>query len=97
MCLNCVLLLPLCTDFYSPGHYVTPYDGGSSQIITQPISSTQQVAVSCTSAYDISQAQAMYTQQLAANHRSQVNKLAAASTARACPEIVSYLSNGSLL
>lgn len=67
-------------------------------MITQPsLSTTQQVAaigsVSATSAYDISQAQALYTQQLAANHRSsQVNKLAAASpTTRACPEIVSQL------
>ena len=66
-------------------------------MITQPsLSSTQQVtaigSVPITSAYDISQAQALYTQQLVANHRSQVNKLAAASpSTRACPEIVSSM------
>ena len=76
---------------------MTPFDGGSSQVITQPSLSAattpQQVSaigsVPITSAYDISQA--LYTQQLVANHRSQVNKLAAASpSTRACPEIVSY-------
>ena len=88
----------------SPGHYVTPFDTGSSQVITQPMSTTQQVAavgsIPSTSGYEISQAQSLYTQQIAANHRAQqVNKLSTASpTTRACPEIVSGDKfNGTLL
>ena len=79
----------------SPAHYVTPFDTGATQVITQPITTTQQVAahvVASTGGYDFSQAQALYTQQVMAGAGTDHGQTHGLSpTTRACPQTVSII------
>ena len=82
-------------DYPSPAHYVTPFDTGATQVITQPITTTQQVAahvVASTGGYDFSQAQALYTQQVMAGAGTDHGQTHGLSpTTRACPQTIKWL------
>ena len=82
-------------DYPSPAHYVTPFDTGATQVITQPITTTQQVAahvVASTGGYDFSQAQALYTHQVMAGAGTDHGQTHGLSpTTRACPQTIKWL------